>query len=175
MKLQKFRASFGRVVTGIGFLGLAALFVIVFVVAIDVILRKSTGSALRINGSNEITASFMIVLCSLWIPALQVKKGHIWVPLFVNKFPYRFRCFWVCSISLIETAIVLALANGAYGKALDLMRTGMSSDVLKMPMWVFAAIVFIAFCEYFILSVVDTIQYCIDGVKNNPSEAKKQE
>ena len=174
MKLQKFRAGFGRVVTGIGILGLVAIFIIVIVVTIDVVLRKISGSTFRIDGSNEITAFFMIILSSLWIPAVQVKKGHIWVPLVVERFPYRFRCFWICVISVMETFIIFVFANGALGKTLDQYRTAMVSDVLKMPHWVFSVVVVVAFSEYFILKLIDTIQYCIDGVKGEPTASNEK-
>jgi TRAP-type C4-dicarboxylate transport system permease small subunit len=140
----------------------------VIVVAVDVILRKATGSAWRISGSNEITQFLMIIVCSLFIPALQYKKGHIWVPLFVDKFPYRFRCFWLFGIMIVETGVIAMLVIGAYKKLTDLLSTGRATDVLRMPQWIFAVFLLIAFIEYFVLSLVDTVQYCIDGAKNSP-------
>ena len=168
MKLQKFRAGFGRVVKGIGYLGLLCLFVMVIVVAVDVILRKASGSYVRINGSNEVVAFSMVVLCSLWIPVLQLKKGHVMVPLFVDKFPYRFRCFWLFAIALVETALIAMLALGAYYKILADLKSARLTDVLKMPWWIFAIVVAVAFVEYFIISLIDTIQLFADGVKNKP-------
>ena len=84
MKLREFRAGVGRVVTAIGYIGLACLFLMTILVAVDVVLRKIGGSAVRINGSNELTAFAMVMVCSLWIPCLQIKSGHVWVPLFVK-------------------------------------------------------------------------------------------
>ena len=167
--LQKFRDRFGRIVIGIGYLGLAALIVIAVVVAFDVIFRKATNSLIRIEGSNEVTALFMVVVSSLWIPAVQVGKEHIWVPMIVERLPYRLRCFWCCAVSLLETAFILALIIGAYRKFLDLFGTGRASDVMRLPHWVFAVIILIAFFEYFVLSLVDTIQFCADGMKCKPS------
>ena len=180
MKLQKFRAGFGRIVIGIGYVALVMLFVMVVVVAVDVVLRKISGGSMRIDGSNEITGFFMVVVCTMWIPALQLKKGHIWVTLFVDKFPYRFRCFWLCVIMLLETVVIALLTIGAYRKVIDLFTVGKRAegapwwlsgrltDVLNLPMWIFAVFVLIAFAEYFIISLIDTIQLCIDGVKNEP-------
>ena len=168
MKLQKFRAWFGRIVTGIGYLALVSLFAMTIIVAVDVVLRKISGGSLRINGSNELTGFLMVVVCSLYIPVLQVRNGHIWVPLFVNKFPYRFRCFWLFAIRLIETALIVTLAIGGYRKVLDMYSTGRSSDVLHLPYWIFAVAIFIAFIEFFVLSLIDTIQLFTDGAKNKP-------
>ena len=180
MKLQKFRAGFGRVVNGIGYVALVLLFVMVIVVAVDVILRKVSNGAMRIDGSNEITGFFMVIVCTMWIPALQLKNGHILVTLFVDKFPYRFRCFWLCVIMLLESAVIALLAVGAYRKVIDLFTvskraegspwwmSGRLTDVLNLPMWIFAVFVLIAFVEYFIITFIDTIQLCIDGIKNKP-------
>lgn len=168
MKLQKFRAGFSRVVIGITYIAFALMLAMVIIVAVDVIIRKASGNSVTIKGSNELTSFFMIVVCILGIPALQIKNGHVWVSLFVNKFPYRFRSFWMFAIMLIETAIVFLLALGGYRKVMDLFSTGRVTDVLRMPWWIFAVFVLIAFIEHFILSLIDTIQLCADGVKNDP-------
>ena len=166
MKLKKIRAGVSLVVNGVGYVALACLFAMVFIVALDVVLRKTSGGALRITGSNEITSFSMVILCSLAIPVLQIKNGHIWVPLFTNKFPYRFRCFWLFAIRLVETAVIALLAFGGYKKAADLIETGRLTDVLNMPQWIFAAVMTIAFVEYFVLTLIDTIQLFVDGVEN---------
>jgi len=182
VKLQKFRAGFGRFVVGIGYIALALLFVMVIVVAVDVVLRKVTGGTMRIDGSNEITGFFMVIVCTMWIPALQLKNGHILVTLFTDKFPYRFRCFWLCAIMLLESAVIALLTIGAYRKVVDLFTVGRRAegapwwlsgrltDVLNLPMWIFAVFVLLSFAEYFIISLIDTIQLCIDGIKNQPPE-----
>jgi hypothetical protein len=57
---------------------------------------------------------------------------------------------------------------------MDLIASGRASDVLRLPWWVFAVFEMIAFIEYFVLSLVDTIQLCIDGVKNEPPKLIKK-
>ena len=173
MKLQKFRSGFSRVVVAIGYIGLASLFLMTFIIAIDVILRKIGGSAVRINGSNELTAFAMVILCSLWIPALHVRFGHIWVPLFVDKFPYRFRCFWLFGISVVETAVIAMIVIGAYRKLIDMIATGRNSDVLGIPWWIVTVFLFLGFVEFFILSLIDMIQLFIDGVRNENPKTKE--
>jgi len=174
VKLQKFRNGFSRIVTGIGYVGLVFMFAMVVIVAVDVVGRKVSGGSMRIRGSNELTQFFMIIVCSLGIPVLQIKKGHIWVPLFVDRFPYRFRCFWVFGISVVETGVIAMLCLGAYNKVADLITTGRPTDVLNIPQWIFAVVMVVAFVEYFILSLIDTIQYLIDGVKNEPPKPEEK-
>ena len=49
--MEKIRSAFGKFVSGLNYIGLAACFVTVFVVAIDVILRKVSGAQLSVKGS----------------------------------------------------------------------------------------------------------------------------
>ncbi|NLB29063.1 MAG: TRAP transporter small permease [Clostridiales bacterium] len=167
MNLKKFRSGFCRVVNGVNYVALALLFAMVVIVAVDVILRKIPGiGANGIRGSNEMTTFFMIAVCTLGIPVLQGKDGHVWVNLFVVKFPYRFRCFWRFAIMVVETIIIGLLAYGGFSRVVSLFGRSTTTDILNMPKWIFAVFLMIAFIEYFVLSVVDTVQFCIDGVKN---------
>ena len=163
MRLQKTRDGVGRVVNIIGYGALIPCFLMVFIVAFDVILRKLELDG--INGSNELTTYLMVWVCMLGIPVLQYKDGHVWVNLLVNKFPYRFRCFWRCAIMAVETAVIALLAVGGYQKVMLFLEKTTTTDVLNMPKWIFAVAGFVAFAELFVLSFIDTIQLGIDGVK----------
>jgi len=162
VKLQKIREGIGAVAQVVNYGAMIPLFLMVFVVAIDVVLRKAQVG--RIHGSNELTMFFMVWICMLGIPVLYFKDGHIWIDIFVNKFPYRLRCFWRCGLMIVETAMVGLLAYGGYQKVILFYRISTTSDVLNMPKWIFAAAAVIAFVEYFLLSLIDTMQVLIDGV-----------
>ena len=169
MSLQKYRDGVGRIASIINYAALIPLFLMIFVVAIDVILRKLHAG--RINGSNELTTYFMVWICMFGIPLLQYKDGHVWVNLFVNKFPYRFRCFWRFLIMSVETAMVAMLAYGGYEKIVSFYKMNAATDVLNMPKWFFAIAAFVAFAELFVLLLIDTAQLCIDGAEGKESLA----
>jgi len=173
MQLQKFRAGFGRVVTFVNYAALIACFAMAFIVAIDVVLRKMRIGS--ISGSNELTTYLMVLVCMLGIPALQLKSGHVWVDLFVRVFPYRFRSFWRCAISVAETIVIAFLVYGGYNKIVMFMRTSTTTDVLHMPKWIFAVAALVAFAEYFVLSLIDTLQFFLDGVKGREQTAPEDE
>ena len=170
MKLQKIRTGVGRVTQITSYAGMLSCFVMVFIVAIDIIMRKAGIG--RITGSNEITTYFMVWVCALGIPLLQVKDGHVWVNLLVNKFPYRFRCFWRFAILLVETLVIALLAVGAYQEVAFFLQRSTTTDILNMPKWIFAAAVLVAFVEYFLLSLIDTILIFFDGVKGEEQIAE---
>jgi len=163
VKLQKARTAFGKVITGVGYLAFAALFVMVFIVAVDVILRK-TGVG-RIHGSNEYTTSVMVIICMLGIPVLQYKKGHVWVPLFVTKYPKKMQPYFMFGVMLVETVIVAFMAIGGYQKIVMFAERHTTTDVLNIPRSWLAVIALIGIVEYFVLMIMDTIQLFLDGRK----------
>ena len=154
---------------------MAVCFVMVFVVAIDVILRKVSGQAISIKGSNEFSSYFLIVITMLAIPVMQVKKGHVWVSMFVDMFPKKFRAMWLGIVHLIEALVTLALCYGAVSQALTLMENGRATDVLNMPWWPFAFVVAWGFLELFVLLFIDCIQYFIDAAHGGESEKPAEE
>ncbi len=154
---------------------MAVCFVMVFVVAIDVILRKVSGQRLSIEGSNEFSSYFLIVVTMLAIPVMQVKKGHVWVSMFVDMFPKRFRAVWLGIVHFIETVVSAALCYGAISQAIYLFGNGRASDVLNMPWWPFAIVVALGFLELTVLLVIDTIQWFIDAAHGGESEKPAEE
>lgn len=163
--MEKIRNAFSKIVLGINYIGMLSCFVMVFVVAIDVILRKLSGNSYSIKGSNEFSTYFLVVICMFAIPAFQVKKGHIWVNMFVDKFPARFRTFWLAVVHVIESAVCVMFTYGSFLKLQNFLSTGTTTDVLNMPKWPFALVTLIGFAELAILVIIDTIQLFIDGAK----------
>ena len=156
--MEKFRNTFSKFVSGINYIGLAACFVTVFIVAIDVIIRKLTHASVSIKGSNELSAYFMVVIVMLAIPVLQIKKGHIWVNMFVDKFPKKLRSTWLGIVQIIELVVFVMFTYGAVLKLQNFLSTKTSTDVLNMPKWPFALIILIGFAEMTILVFIDMIQ-----------------
>ena len=156
--MEKFRENFSKIVSGVNYLGLACCFATVFIVAIDVILRKLTGAQLSIKGSNELSAYFLVIVVMLAIPALQIKKGHIWVNMFVDMFPKHFRSIWLGVVQVIEVVVFIMFTYGAVLKLQNFVSTGTTTDVLNMPKWPFALIILIGFAEMTVLVFIDMIE-----------------
>jgi len=164
--IQRVRRGFSLFVGAINYLGLASCFVMVFVVAIDVIIRKLSGATLSIKGSNEFSAYFMIVIVMLAIPTLRITRGHVWVNMFVDKFPARFRSWWIFGLHLIELAVFAMLTYGSVLKLANFLSTGTTTDVLNMPKWPFALVCFIGFAEMTVFMIIDSIQVYADAAHN---------
>ncbi len=173
--MQKIRNAFGKFVSALNYVGLASCFVMVFVVAIDVILRKASGAQYSIKGSNEFSAYFLVVICLLAIPTFQVKKGHIWVNMFVDKFPPKMRTIWLAVVHLIELAVCALFTYGAVLKLQNFFSTGTTTDVLNMPKWIFALVCLIGFAELTILLLIDTIQLFMDAATGKYEDVNKED
>lgn len=161
--MEKIRNGFSKVVLGVNYAGLLSCFVMVFVVAIDVILRKIPGSVYSIKGSNEFSAYFLVVMCMLAIPVFQVKRGHVWVNMFVDKFPRRMRSYWLGVVHIVETLVCAGFVYGSVLKIKMFLDGNSTTDILNMPKWIFAAVCLIGFLELTILMLIDTIQHFING------------
>ena len=159
----KIRRGFSWFVGSINYIGLAACFVMVFVVAFDVIIRKLSHASISIKGSNEFSAYFMVVIVMLAIPTLRITKGHVWVSMFVDKFPPRFRLYWLGFIQIIELAVFAMLTYGGVLKLMNFISTGTTTDVLNMPKWPFALAILVGFGEMTVFMVLDVIQTFMDA------------
>ncbi len=163
--MNKLRNYVAKVINGFNYVGMAVCFVMVFVVAFDVILRKLSNQAMSIKGSNEFSQYFLVVMCMLAIPMFQIKKGHVMVDMFVMKFPPKFKCFWMGFIYFIETVVSAAFTYGCFSHGLNLLKGGRATDVLNMPWWPFAMVCALGFLELTVILAIDTIIYFQDGVK----------
>ena len=160
--MTKIRNAVSKFVSGVSYISMAVCFVMVFVVAIDVILRKVSGQTISIKGSNEFSSYFLIVITMLAIPVMQVKKGHVWVNMFVDMLPHKLRSFWMGLVLFVEAVIAAALCYGSVAQALSLIENGRASDVLNMPWWPFAFVCAFGFLEFFVLLIIDSAQSFID-------------
>ncbi|MDO5703102.1 MAG: TRAP transporter small permease subunit, partial [Lachnospiraceae bacterium] len=133
----------------------------VIIVASDVILRKASGQRFSIKGSNELSTFLLLVMCMLSIPALQIKKGHVWVSIFVDMLPARVRSIWMGIILLIETVVAAAFSYGcaAYASVVSVR----SSDILHLPWSPFCYLCGFGFLELAVLLGIDTVLSFMDA------------
>ena len=169
--MTKIRNAVAKVVNGFNYIAMAACFICVFVVAIDVILRKVSGQTMSIKGSNELSTFLLLTMCMLSIPTLQIKKGHVWVNMFVDMVPPRLRSIWLGIVLFIETLVAVAFCYGcfAYAGVVSVR----SSDILHLPWAPFCYLCAFGFLEFAVMLCIDTIQCFIDA--KNGGEKKNAE
>jgi len=166
--MTKIRNAVAKVVSGFNYIAMAACFICVFVVAIDVILRKVSGQTVSIKGSNELSTFLLLVMCMLSIPTLQIKKGHVWVSMFVEMVPQKLRSIWLGIVLLIETLVSIAFCYGCFSYAATV--SVRSSDILHLPWAPFCYLCAFGFLEFAVLLAIDTIQSFIDAGKGGANK-----
>ena len=171
--MLKFREKVSWVVRAVDYLAMAACFIMVFLVAIDVILRKISGQTVSISGSNELSQFLLIIVCTLSIPALQIKKGHVWVSMFVDKLPGRLRYTWLGIIYAVETVVSAMFTFASADYALYLAEHARVSDVLSLPYWPFAIVCAFGFLELTVLFACDTV-LSFRGIEDDGSRPTEQ-
>ena len=159
--MNKIRGAAARFISICNYAGMAACLICVFVVALDVILRKVSGQRISVKGSNELSTFLLLTMCMLAIPTLQIRKGHVWVNMFVNMMPKRIRGIWMGIVLLLETAVALAFCYGsaAYASVVS-VRT---SDILHLPWVPFCYLCAFGFLELAVLLAIDSIQSFMDA------------
>ena len=116
------------IVGGISFTGIAVMMVLI---TVDVILRKFFNSP--INGSYEIVQYLLMLVVFASFSYTQMKKGHVRVSMFVNKMPWRLRCF-INGVNELLCAILSGiLCYAAMVQAQYLFEGKWTSDVLRFP------------------------------------------
>lgn len=169
--METIRNKLAKAVVYINVLGMLSCLATVFAVTLDVTIRKISGGRLAIQGSSELSAYLLVVICMLAIPALQVRNGHIRVEMLLNRLPCRRRELWLSVVYVLEFLICVLFVAGGVLKLQLFWETGTRTDVLNMPKWPFALVCLLGFAELTALIGLDAIAMirgCLRGVNHDP-------
>jgi len=153
--LNKIRATIGKGVNALGYVGMITTFALMMITAIDVILRSVATKG--ILGSYELTEQGMVILIFVGIAVFAVAKGHVRVDMFVNMFPRRIRLIIEFLINLIETGLIGFMAYSAWGKIFDDMAKGLATEVLRIPKWPFVIFMFLGLALFTVMLFIDAL------------------
>lgn len=169
--MKKLRDVIGNIVDKISYAGMAVIFILMLITTIDVILRKV--STLSIMGSYELTEMGMLIIVFLGIAAFQVKKGHVRVDMFINKFPGRSKLIVDTIVQLIECVAGGFLIYGNLEKMLSNGARGITTSTLLIPTWPFCAIMMIGSILFTVMMILDLIITIIDMAKYRKPTAEE--
>lgn len=155
--MENLRNKLAEAVVRVNTLGMISCLVTVLVVTVNVIVRKLSGGNLAIQGSGELSAYLLVVICMLSIPALQVRNGHIRVEVLLNRLPRRRREIWLSAVYILEFSICVLFLAGGVSKLKLFWETGTRTDVLNLPKWPFALVCLLGFTELSALVGLDAI------------------
>lgn len=147
--LQKVTTVTDKICYYVSFFSMAMIVLMMFMITLDVILRKFFGSS--IAGCYEICQMALSTLIfSSWAYTQSV-HGHIHVTMFISKFPrvLRFICFGLTS--LISVATMVFGVYGVWFQIGSVRASGECTGTLLIPYWPFYIFEWVAFI---LLSVV---------------------
>ena len=132
-----------------------ALAAMMALTGIDVALRWIFNRP--IAGSYEMTEFMMPVLIAFGLAHCAMEYGHVRVDLVILKLPARGQAVMNCIASLVFFALFFLITWGSLLRALGMMDTGQTSEVLYIPVFPFvltvtlgsAALSLVAFKDFF--------------------------
>ena len=155
MSLLSIKKKAQTFVCRLNIVGMIACLSSVFVVAINVILRKLTDARISIPGSGELSAYLMVVICMLAIPALYTKNGHIAIPLVVDRLPRTIQKILRIAVLSVEAAVCGLFTYAGVIKVINFIETGTRTDILNVYKWPFSAFAAFGFAELTLLIILD--------------------
>lgn len=147
--IRKITAVTDKICYYVSFFSMAMIVLMMFMITLDVILRKFFGTS--VTGCYEICQMALSTLIfSSWAYTQSV-HGHIHVTMFINKFPrvLRFICFSLTS--LISVATLVFGVYGVWFQIGSVRASGECTGTLLIPYWPFYIFEWVAFI---LLSVV---------------------
>ncbi len=153
--MYNLRKKLGKIIDRLSAIGMGVTLILMFVTAIDTILRKTSNFALL--GSLEITEMGMVILIFFGIASNQVARGHVSVDMFVDKFPQKMRYVSDTVVLIVEAAVMGLMAYSGYLQTLSYIDKELVTDVLGIPVWPFAALMSVALLLFAAMLLIDAI------------------
>ena len=153
-KIEKVVSKIAEFASYVSFIGIV---VMMLFIAVDVFMRKVFSKG--ILGSYEIVQYMLMIAVFASFGFTQVKKMHVRVTLFTGKLPWRARTFinglWELICAVMATIVgYAALIHGNY-----LLHKGMTSDVLRFPLYPFHYIEALMMFIFALTILCDALRY----------------
>ena len=156
--LNKGLKPLSKSVNGIGMVMMTVMMVFV---AVDVTLRKLFDSP--ILGSIEITQFILAICVAFALAQCTIDKGHVVIDLFIGRLTP------LAKARLGIVTGILAFGSGVlvtwqlYNYIFIIKEANNVTNVLKIPMWPFVALVTFGFILFCIVLFVQILEYILEG------------
>lgn len=136
--MDRIEATYGRVISGVAMLALTLLFLMMSMIAMDVLLRNvPLIPGLRgLSWSNEVSESFLYLITLLMAPWLLRRGQHIRVDIVLMALPRR--AAWYCEGIGDVLGFICCLAMATYGSRSTIesyQSSAMTIKTLITPEW----------------------------------------
>ncbi|MBN2060570.1 MAG: TRAP transporter small permease [Deltaproteobacteria bacterium] len=149
------RETIRQAIIGLNTLSQAALILMMFLTAADVILRYFFNSPIFF--SHEISEFLMVVLVSLGLSYCAIEKGHVSVDVLKGKLPKRWEGIFYCFTSLLTVGFFLLIVWRSFVEIRVLSESGIKSMTLGIPRYPFVGLIGVGFGLFTIVILMDLI------------------
>ena len=170
---NQFKAVVSKVSSAISVVSMVINFVIMFVLVVDIILRLTT-EKMAVLGTYELTELSMVLIVFLSFAVTQIDKENVHVTLFTDRFPYRAKAYVDGVISGLTSILCAVIFYASVLQGIGDTKSGITTAVLYIPTFPFVWIMAIGFLLLTIVLLVDTIDYFIKAIENNPPVNKME-
>ena len=158
----------GRASRYAGSVGAAAVIAMMFLTAVDVVLRYFFNRP--IAGSAEVTEYLMVITISLTLAYCAVMKGHVRVEVFVSLLSKKAQAFTHSFVLLLGVILFGLLTWQTAVQAVGIYGVGSYSTVLLVPVYPFVWVLFIGgllITLVFLRDLGETILKAVEGKRWN--------
>jgi TRAP-type C4-dicarboxylate transport system permease small subunit len=142
-------------------IGMVMMTVMMIFVTLDVTLRKLV--SMPILGSIEIT-QFMLAICvSFGLAQCTIDKGHVVIDLFVARLTTRAKARLGIVTGMLAFGSCLLVTWQLFNYIFIIKEVNNVSNVLKIPMWPFVALVTFGFILFCFVLFVHFLEYIVEG------------
>jgi len=143
-------------------IGLVALVGMMFLITVDVSLRKILN--MPILGSYEVVQYMMVVTIGFGMAYCGLHRGHINVDLVIDRLPRRARTIMGCITGFLSLAVSIIVVWQAFVYVLQLKQGLKISPVLLIPVYPFAGIVAFGLALYAIVLLIHFWEFLMEVI-----------
>lgn len=163
--IQKYYRILYPVTKILQYIGIAVIAILMFLTAVDVILRNITsilndvgiGSTVTVKGWFEISEYLMVILVAFTLSYCGIEKGHVVIELILNRVSQRAQAITSIVTNFLSLGFFVMITLESVRYAAQITR---SSTVLLIPAWPFVAVVAVGtavLCLVFLLHFFESI------------------
>ena len=161
--VKKIDKVMSRITNTLGYVSYAAIILIMLLVVVDVIMRKSLRSG--ILGSYELVERLLLLLVFAAFAFTQTERGHVHVTLFMSKLPKPVGMFIFGLLGLLSTAASVFCAYAMVEQGNFSLEKNTTTAVLLIPLYPFFYIAAVCMFIFTVTVLWDSIKSFI-GIAN---------
>jgi len=150
------RETIRQAIIGMNTLAQAALILMMFLTAADVIFRYIFNSPIFF--AQEITEFLLVVLVSLGLSYCAIEKGHVSVDVLAGKLPKRWQGIFDCFTGLLTFGFFFLIVWRSFAEISVLSESGIKSLALGIPRYPFVALIGVGFGLFAIVILMHLIE-----------------